>query len=133
MPISGDAVWWLLHGATHGIPTFSSVGHFPIRASGNFYVAAVKVKHIYYFTTVKEGDCRVTYTDENGDVHYSVIFYVLINRHVCPIPALVWREFWPRRDPLYRPESDSAKLDDEHLESCLNILQEFEHHRRLAE
>lgn len=123
MVLTGDIVLWLHIGhQSH----FRSKGHYPVLAAvagrGRYFVAAVKVQHIYYFTYVGDGASLVVYKDEIGDEHTASEFYVLARRHrddLSSLDALVWREFWPRRDPYYRPISDSAKQDDDHLEALL--------------
>ncbi len=37
-----------------------------------------------------------------------------------PTGPLHWLKFWPQKDPDYCALSDSAALDDSHLESVLN-------------
>ncbi|KLO08222.1 hypothetical protein SCHPADRAFT_944648 [Schizopora paradoxa] len=133
MTLSGDLVYWLLHEPGRGNEELQLdlEGHLPVQACDDSYVAAVKVEHIYYFTCVKNGASSVNYLDELGNGHSANKFFVLVLRHRDPTLAPIWREFWPKRDPLYCAKSDAARLDDDHLESCLVELQEFDRESEL--
>ncbi|KLO06070.1 hypothetical protein SCHPADRAFT_946399 [Schizopora paradoxa] len=121
MSLGGELVIWLrIYGS---LSPFSSGGHYPIHATDDHYVAAVKSQHIYYFTSVEEDASSVTYKDELGEEHSTSDFFVLAQRHEDT--KFEWREFWPKRDPSYSAASESARRDDEHLESLLKSLVEF--------
>lgn len=137
MVIDGNMVsWYDVKGRG-----FFVEGHYPISAGydrhGNsLYIAAVKRKFVFYFTCVKDGASTARYTDEIGDTHETNNFVVLVLRHdptdLMPtyprIPGgamdqtgpLFWLKFWPQKNPDYSPTSDSAKSDDNHLESLLD-------------
>lgn len=122
MTLTGDMVLWLHIRGHHSY--FRSEGHYPVLAAvgksqRQYYVAAVKVQHMYYFTYVENGASSVTYKDEIGEEHKARDFFVLARRH-REDSTLVWRGFWPRTDPNHCAVSESAKQDDSHLESLLN-------------
>jgi len=139
MLLGVDMVLWLRIDKSD--PPFDATGHYPILAGtnqrgGELYVAAAKVDGIYYLTCVEDGAKFVTYTDEIGDEHVTKIFYVLALRHdpsdatppyprtpagaMDPTGPLHWLKFWPEEDPDSVALSDSARIDDNHLESLLN-------------
>ncbi len=82
----------------------------------------------------------VTYTDEVGDNHETDGFFVLALRYdptdveppyprtypdaMDPTGPLHWLKFWSEKDPDYWPMSESARDDDDHLESLLNSFGE---------
>ncbi len=140
MVIDGDMVVWLDVGAPLGWE-FADEGHYPILAGYDergapLYVAAIKHKFVCYFTCVKNGTWTAKYTDEVGDTHESKEFFVLALCHdpsdlKPPYPRipggaldqtgpLCWLTFWPKKDPDYCAASDSARLDDSHLEALLD-------------
>ncbi|KLO18438.1 hypothetical protein SCHPADRAFT_118115 [Schizopora paradoxa] len=91
------------------------------------YVAAVKIGPKYHFTCVQDGASSVKYSDELGDEYESHEFLVLAERNLQnnrdDVPDVIiarWRRFWPVKDPEYLAASESAKVDDAHLESLLN-------------
>ncbi|KLO09292.1 hypothetical protein SCHPADRAFT_943742 [Schizopora paradoxa] len=128
-------------GKTRG---FHSTGHYPILAGFEdifgglrrvpLYVAAVRVKDIWYFTCVEEGALSATYTDEIGNTITTHDFFVLALRHnpsdltppyprtrrgaMDPTGPVFWLRFWPEKGPDYF--EDSRLVDDCRLELFLN-------------
>ncbi|KLO07076.1 hypothetical protein SCHPADRAFT_932674 [Schizopora paradoxa] len=132
--LSGEVVMWLrVHGRS---APFTASNSRPVVAGYSqegrtAYVAAVKVGHIYYFTTVVEGAIFARYRDCVGEVYEEDVFYVLSERggvngfrHSF---TFQWHRLWPTKDPRYSPTSDSARKDDEALISLLNDLQSGEY------
>ncbi len=115
--------------------TLPNSGGFNERGEA-LYVAAARVDDIYYFTSVEDGASIVTYTDEVGDRHKMSNFLVLALRrdpsditppYPCipggamdPTGPLYWLKFWPEKDPDYIAASESAREDDNHLQSLLS-------------
>jgi len=137
--LAPDAVLWLRIVGHRSL--FKATGHYPILAGfgprgEELYVAAAKVYDVYYFSYVRDGAWTVTYTDEVGKEHKTDKFFVLVLRHdpsdinppyprtpsgaVDPTGPLHWLKFWPEKDPDYVAVSDSARDDDDHLQSLLN-------------
>ncbi len=139
MVLGVDVVLWL---RIDGYKSpFDATGHYPILAGYGqhgeaLYIAAAEVDGIYYFTCVEDGARAAKYTDEMGDKHITDKFLILALRHdpsdvsppyprtstgaMDPTGPLHWLKFWPEKDPDYCALSDSAKDDDDHLESLLD-------------
>jgi len=140
MVLGVDVVLWLRFDTYRRSP-FDATDHYPILAGFNqhnepIYVAVAEVEHNPYFTCVEDGASTVRYADEMGYEHETNEFFVLVLRHdpsdvtppyprtsagaMDPTGPLHWLKFWPEKDPDYCALSDSAKDDDDHLESLLN-------------
>ncbi|KLO18769.1 hypothetical protein SCHPADRAFT_993226 [Schizopora paradoxa] len=125
MSLFGEMILWLsIDGSRSPLRVQN---HYPVvaavgRSGTEYYVAAVVVHHVYYFSYVKVGATSVEYTDECGEPHTSSQFFVLARRNRDD-STFTWRSFWPQRDPEYCGVSSSARQDDEHLLSLLNDMQ----------
>jgi len=118
---------------------FKGTGHYPILAGYDsdgepLYVAAVRLDHLWHFTTVKDSASTAVYTDEVGETHTANDFFVLALRHdpsdlpppyprvrkraMDPTGPVFWLRFWPEKDPEYY--EDTRLTDDRLLESFLN-------------
>ncbi len=118
---------------------FNCTGHYPIlagydAAGESLYVAAVRAKLLWHFTTVKDGARSAVYADEVGETHTADEFFVLALRHnpsdfpppypharkgaMDPTGPAFWLRFWPEKDPEYF--EDARLVDDRLLESFLD-------------
>ncbi len=119
---------------------FQGTGHYPILAGYDsdgepLYVAAVRLDHLWHFTTVEDSASTAVYTDEVGETHTANNFFVLALRHdpsdfpppyprtrkgaMDPTGPVSWLRFWPEKDPEYF--EDARLVDhDRLLESFLN-------------
>ncbi|KLO08595.1 hypothetical protein SCHPADRAFT_944312 [Schizopora paradoxa] len=126
---------------------FDCKGHYPILAGYEMgtreplYVAVVRLRSDspWHFTTVKDGATSVKYTDEVGEEHIELDFFVLALRHdptdipppkyshlrtkaKDPTGPVYWLKFWPRKDPQYTDRE--VPSDDRLLEPYLDALRE---------
>ncbi|KLO06570.1 hypothetical protein SCHPADRAFT_910260 [Schizopora paradoxa] len=99
------------------------------------YIAAVKVASTYHFTHAASGSSSVKYTNDVGTECESQEFLVLMERryqdvHGDDLALNVverWFSFWPVKDPLYSALTESANIDDEHLEALLKSFRREGH------
>ncbi|KLO12148.1 hypothetical protein SCHPADRAFT_998369 [Schizopora paradoxa] len=127
--------------------SFDCTGHYPILAGYEMgtreplYIAVArrKIGSPWYFTTVKDGVSLVEYTDEVGEEHVELDFFVLALRHdptdIQPPPyshlrkgakdptgPVYWLKYWPHKD--FQHTHREVPNDDRILEPFLNALRE---------